>query len=143
MTIRIATPAGSASSPATACPTYFTFDLMPALNSGNAEGGSMFSLVCYNDKDALATVVSHRLNLRGPSLSVQTFCSTSLVATHLACQALLNRDCDMALAGGVFVCLTRAGTLTRRAASRRRTATAGLSTRKARGRSAATASGLS
>ena len=56
-----------------------------------------------NDKDVLATRVSYQLNLTGPSLAVQTACSTSLVAVHLACQALLNGECDMALAGGVTV----------------------------------------
>jgi acyl transferase domain-containing protein/acyl carrier protein len=54
-----------------------------------------------NDKDFLATRVSYKLNLRGPSISVQTACSTSLVAVHLACQSLLLYQCDMALAGGV------------------------------------------
>jgi amino acid adenylation domain-containing protein len=53
------------------------------------------------DKDFLATRLSYKLNLRGPSFTVQTACSTSLVATHLACRALLGRECDMALAGGV------------------------------------------
>ncbi len=56
-----------------------------------------------NDKDFLATTVSYRLNLRGPSVNVQTACSTSLVAVHLASQALLNGECDMALAGGVTI----------------------------------------
>ncbi|MGF1737866.1 SDR family NAD(P)-dependent oxidoreductase [Photobacterium satsumensis] len=53
-----------------------------------------------NEVDYLPTRVSYRLNLKGPSVSVQTACSTSLVAIHLACQALLNGECDMALAGG-------------------------------------------
>jgi amino acid adenylation domain-containing protein len=54
-----------------------------------------------NDKDFLPTRVSYKLNLRGPSCNVQSACSTSLVAVHLACQSLLNGECDMALAGGV------------------------------------------
>jgi acyl transferase domain-containing protein/acyl carrier protein len=56
-----------------------------------------------NEKDYLTTHTSYKLNLRGPSFSVQTACSTSLVAISLACQALLNEQCDMALAGGVCV----------------------------------------
>lgn len=56
-----------------------------------------------NDKDVLATRVSYQLNLRGPSINVQTACSTSLVAIHMACQSLLNHECDMALAGGVTI----------------------------------------
>ncbi len=56
-----------------------------------------------NDKDYLTTRVSYRLNLRGPSVCVQSACSTSLVAVHLACQSLLLGESDMALAGGVTV----------------------------------------
>jgi acyl transferase domain-containing protein/thioesterase domain-containing protein/acyl carrier protein len=56
-----------------------------------------------NDKDVLATRVSYQMNLRGPSLNVQTACSTSLVAVHLACQSLLHLDCDMAIAGAVSI----------------------------------------
>lgn len=56
-----------------------------------------------NDKDVLATRVSYQFDLRGPSISVQTACSTSLVAVHLACQSLLNQECDLALAGGVTI----------------------------------------
>lgn len=56
-----------------------------------------------NDKDFLATTVSYHLNLKGPSITVQTACSTSLVAIHLAVQALLNGECDLALTGGVTI----------------------------------------
>jgi acyl transferase domain-containing protein len=56
-----------------------------------------------NDKDVLATRLSYQFDLRGPSINVQTACSTSLVAVHLACQSLLNSECDMALAGGVTI----------------------------------------
>ena len=60
-----------------------------------------FNQLIGSDKDFLATRVSHRLNLRGPALTVQTACSTSLVAVHLATQSLLAYECGMALAGGV------------------------------------------
>ena len=62
-----------------------------------------FDQLIGSDKDFLATRVSHRLNLRGPALTLQTACSTSLVAIHLAAQSLLNYECSMALAGGVTV----------------------------------------
>ncbi|MFP2911889.1 type I polyketide synthase [Pyxidicoccus sp. 3LFB2] len=70
------------------------------------EAGSMpviehLQLQVANDKDYLASRVSYKLNLRGPSLCVQTSCSTSLVAVHLACQSVLDGESDMALAGGV------------------------------------------
>jgi thioester reductase-like protein len=55
----------------------------------------------FNDKDFLATRVAWLLDLRGPAMTVQTACSTSLVATHLAVQSLLSYDCDLALVGGV------------------------------------------
>ncbi|HST23140.1 MAG TPA: polyketide synthase, partial [Blastocatellia bacterium] len=60
-------------------------------------------LLIASDKDFLATRVSYKLNLTGPSITIQTACSTSLVAVHLACQSLLNGECDMALAGGVSI----------------------------------------
>lgn len=60
-----------------------------------------YPLMIGNDKDFLATRVAYKLNLNGPALVLQTACSTSLVAVHTACQAILNQECDAALAGGV------------------------------------------
>ncbi|UHA74003.1 type I polyketide synthase [Paenibacillus sp. 481] len=56
---------------------------------------------------SFTTRISYKLNLKGPSVSVQTACSTSLVSIHLACQGLLGGECDIALAGGVSVNLPR------------------------------------
>jgi amino acid adenylation domain-containing protein len=56
-----------------------------------------------NDKDPLTARVSYKLNLKGPSITIQSASSTSLVAVHSACVALGYRDCDMALAGGVSI----------------------------------------
>ena len=66
-------------------------------------------LMVTNDKDHLCTQVSYRLNLRGPSVVVQTTCSTSLVAVALACESLQAGRCDMALAGGVTVRVPQRG----------------------------------
>jgi phthiocerol/phenolphthiocerol synthesis type-I polyketide synthase E len=60
-------------------------------------------LMITNDKDHLCTQASYRLDLRGPSVVVQTTCSTSLVAVSLACESLQAQRCDIALAGGVTV----------------------------------------
>ena len=62
-----------------------------------------YQLLLGNDKDYLATRVSYKLNLRGPSLNIQTACSTSLVAVVQAANALLSYQCDAALAGGVSI----------------------------------------
>ena len=66
------------------------------------------SVALGNDLAYLPTRVSFKLDLKGPSYPVQTACSTSLVAVHLACQGLLNAECDLALAGGVSIRLPQA-----------------------------------
>ena len=71
----------------------------PALAS--AVGG--YQLMLANDKDFLCTRVSYKLGLKGPSMAVQTACSTSLVAVQVACRSLQRGECDMALAGGVSI----------------------------------------
>ncbi|MFQ4145486.1 type I polyketide synthase [Chlorogloeopsis sp. ULAP02] len=73
------------------------------LNIDQIGSANSFQKLIGNDKDFLATRVSYKLNLTGPSLTIQTACSTSLVATALACQSLLNYQCDMALAGGASI----------------------------------------
>lgn len=64
---------------------------------------SGFNVMITNDKDYLPTRVSYKLNLRGPSLNIQTACSSTLVTLHEACNSLLVGDCEMALAGGVSI----------------------------------------
>src|ERR1700733_13262173 len=82
--------------------TYLIHNLLA--NHRLRESAGLFQLKqTGNDKDVLATRVSYQLDLRGPSINVQTACSPSLVAVHLACQSLLNFECDMAVAGGVRV----------------------------------------
>ena len=82
--------------------SYFYFNLCS--NPDLVDNTGMFLLRhTGNDKDFLATRASHVFDLKGPSINVQTACSTSLVAIHMAAQSLLNGECDMALAGGVTI----------------------------------------
>ena len=81
--------------------TYLLFNLMP--NRPLIESVGFYQTCIANDKDSLTTQLAYKLNLHGPCMSVQTACSTSLVAVHVACQHLLTYQCDLALAGGSTV----------------------------------------
>src|SRR3954471_18760035 len=81
--------------------TYLLTNLMT--NRDLIADYGMFSSLIMNDGDFVPTRVSYKFNLRGPSINVQTACSTSLVAVALAAQNLLGYRCDVALAGGVSI----------------------------------------
>ena len=92
--------------------TYLLNNLYPARSFQSPEDASEiltldsmegFRVMVANDKDYLPTRISYKLNLRGPSVNVQTACSTTLVAVHMAAQAVRFGECDMALAGGVSI----------------------------------------
>ncbi|HVS00231.1 MAG TPA: beta-ketoacyl synthase N-terminal-like domain-containing protein [Thermoanaerobaculia bacterium] len=94
---RIAVYAGSGTS------YYLLANLLP--DSARMERLGTFQTMLLNDRDFLATRLSYKLNLKGPSVLVQTACSTGLVAAHMACQGLLAGEADLALAGGVSISL--------------------------------------
>jgi acyl transferase domain-containing protein/acyl carrier protein len=74
---------------------YSNYELIASLGDRQIEKGTSPSYV--------TTLTSYKLNLQGPSYTVQTTCSSSLVAVHLACQSLLSGECNIALAGGVSI----------------------------------------
>jgi acyl transferase domain-containing protein/glutamate-1-semialdehyde aminotransferase len=83
--------------------TYFPANIQGQRNIIDLVGA--LQTMMANEKDYLATRVSYKLDLKGPSVSIQTACSTSLVAICQAVQSLQGYQCDMALAGGVSVAL--------------------------------------
>lgn len=87
--------------------TYLINNVSPGLGYANnrsfLETVADVQMTIGQASDMLATRVSYKLNLTGPSVNIQTACSTALVAVHSACQSLLNGECDMALAGGVAI----------------------------------------
>ena len=87
--------------------TYLYFNLAKSSQVGASVEPTL--LLAGNGVDTLTTRVSYKLNLKGPSHSVQSACSTSLVAVHTACQMLLNNEADMMLAGGVSINVAQRG----------------------------------
>ncbi|MED1642339.1 SDR family NAD(P)-dependent oxidoreductase [Brevibacillus agri] len=74
-----------------------------SMSVGAHNGAEEFEIAHLNDKDLMSTRVSYKLHLTGPSYTLFTACSTSLVAVHVACQGVLSGECDLAVAGGVSV----------------------------------------
>jgi acyl transferase domain-containing protein/acyl carrier protein len=85
--------------------SYAAKNLMPA--GVFDEKGTVLQTILSNEKDYMTTRVAYKLNLRGPCFTVQSGCSTSLVAIHLGCQSLLNFESDVVLAGGIAVDVQR------------------------------------
>jgi amino acid adenylation domain-containing protein len=83
--------------------TISTYLLFHLIGNPRLAAADPLQVIIGNAADSLTTRVSYKLNLKGPSHSLQCACSTSLVAVHTACQALLNEECDLALAGGVSI----------------------------------------
>ncbi|MGB3614699.1 MAG: beta-ketoacyl synthase N-terminal-like domain-containing protein, partial [Elainellaceae cyanobacterium] len=87
--------------------TYFINNVCPnlgyAANRSFLETVGDIQMTIGQSPDFLPTRLSYKLNLTGPSVNVQTACSTALVAIHSAAQSLLNGECTMALAGGVAI----------------------------------------
>ncbi|MEM9291841.1 MAG: amino acid adenylation domain-containing protein [Acidobacteriota bacterium] len=92
----------------TGASTYLRYHLLA--NASAARSLGEYQLLLGNDKDFLATRVSYKLDLKGPAVVVQSACSTSLVAVHMAAESLAAGECDLAIAGGANVRLPqRAG----------------------------------
>ncbi|NER28514.1 MAG: type I polyketide synthase [Symploca sp. SIO1C4] len=85
----------------TSLSTYLHYNLLPHRDFLKLAGDLQIEI--GNDKDFVPTRISYKMNLKGPSVCINTACSTSLVAVHLACQGLLDQECDMALAGGATI----------------------------------------
>jgi acyl transferase domain-containing protein/aryl carrier-like protein len=80
--------------------TYYIQHVLPATRYEPQNGAMVLSLM---DKDYFVSRISYKLDLKGPAISINTSCSTSLVATHVACQSLLNGECRLALVGGAHL----------------------------------------
>ena len=87
-------------------PTYLVNNL--ARHEALMADVGVLGLAVGNERDTLTTKVSYALDLRGPSAAVQSACSTSLLAVHLACQSLLSFESDVMLAGGAAISVPQA-----------------------------------
>jgi acyl transferase domain-containing protein len=87
---------------ASAATNFYVLNQFEAFREAAGSGGSIQAFLA-SERDFLPSRVAYKLNLRGPAINVQTACSSSLVAVHLACQSLLNYECDTAIAGGVSI----------------------------------------
>ncbi|MCG8684922.1 MAG: AMP-binding protein, partial [Desulfobacterales bacterium] len=90
---------------------YFTHHLSQDLKLRQQMGD--FNLMIGNSNDFLGSRIGYKFNLKGPMPTVQTACSTSMTGVHMACKGLFNRDCDIALAGGVSLGALQKGYLYR------------------------------
>lgn len=89
---------------------YWIKQLLPFYSLDNSgRVADLLGLMAGNSPDSLCTRIAYKLNLRGPAVTVQTACSTSLMAVHMAAQSLLGFECDIALAGGVSLNLLQQG----------------------------------
>jgi acyl transferase domain-containing protein len=95
MTERVAVFAGTEDN------SYYRAEVMPFPEAEKRVG--RFAVMTGNEKDYVAMRIAHKLNLKGPAISVHTACSTSLVAVIMACKSLRQAECDIALAGGASV----------------------------------------
>ena len=82
--------------------TYMILNVVPNFDTNYASAGSLQAAI-GNDKDSLTTTLTYKMDLRGAGITIQSSSSTSLVAVSMACQSLINYQCDMILAGGVSV----------------------------------------
>ena len=83
--------------------SYLLHNILPRRDLMESIGEHQLTIT--NKDDFLPTRTSYKLNLKGPSVNVQTACSTSLVAVHMACKSILNGECDMVLTGGITVAI--------------------------------------
>ncbi|MGE0863040.1 MAG: SDR family NAD(P)-dependent oxidoreductase [Vicinamibacterales bacterium] len=80
---------------------YFLHNVFASLDQDDV--GAVYQAVIGSEKDFLTARVNYKLGLSGPSVTIQAACATSLVAIHVACQSLLNGECDQAIAGGASI----------------------------------------